>query len=343
MDKASVASTGMAATRPEVRMVVNHLLGKKGKVGNDVASRLMDSQCERIATLVGKLVDDPSKLDEIELVVAGAQVGTNKKRTLAQENEEPFFQEGKVHKLSEVPPAWLWAWMQKAVAPAPSERQIANLSSHGSAKLRSLRLFATGLPDQMEITPTLREKAALSHVLTQAYVSRGSIMDMGGGAGFFETHVSADGELASAGWGRFRLEPMKGDEGRVGSVVHMSGRVADLTKGPHTGLHLSMATVIERNYCDFQAYVMLLGQKHHLFQLMGWARPKPADILRDAELAATEMRMEHAKDQVLVDTSIAMAAKRTRRRPADLPGVAPTLGASVDAAPCAAAGPSGSA
>ena len=103
-------------------------------------------------------------------------------------------------------------------------------------------------------------------------------------------------------------------------VCNVKKIVVNLKESGWSNVTFPMDCKIEKNYDEFQAYVLVLGRKillHTLFK--NFVKVKLDQINQDIEMFTTEFHKGYSENTHEVEPDIADAAKRRRKAPAAPP------------------------
>jgi hypothetical protein len=184
--------------------------------------------------------------------------------------------------------------------------------------VRHIRLYATGIPDNMMIEGALTEKVTCAAFFTDCHNQRKSPLNNGNG--FFVDGITAEGALKLAGE-HCAYQFVGPDPVKATSIVHnISGQVVNLGSSDFAGVTFSKDTKIEKNYDEWSACVAVLTKRvplHTLFK--GLQKPTMENLSQSVEIFTAIFHKQYDENAVEVTAEVAEAAKRRRKPPSAAP------------------------
>ena len=248
-----------------------------------------------------------------------------KKKRQSEEQVGAFFNGTKVKKVGDIPTGWLWAWLSRVCTTPPSTAQVIWISGVGNpVPVRYIRQLATGIPDNLPMSASLKEKTALAAFLTHCHAQRQSILNSG--QGFFAEAVSDKGEV------RFTKQhccysfgpDTEDDDDWIGkSILHnpSGSKVGMETSYPE--LSLKKDNKIAQNWGEWAAYVMIAKHQMQLYTLFPKLRkPTMKDMTTDVDVFIANASEKRDAKRVSVPEATRQATKRPRSVPTEAPTAA---------------------
>ena len=305
------------------RVLVGILTNKEVKL-NTVDEDLCGAEMKKLAEIVEHLLRKPHDIPRAQVVLTKHlhELGTKRSATeMLVAGDEPDFDD-KVKVMKDVPLPWLTSYYaSRSTATSPFTREMQQLLCRkGPKQMRLGNLYLTGIPDLFELTGLLRNKERFAKFLDACQERQGSLRTKYPDANIFSLYdKNKDQLLFQKPHGCFQFVHIGGDDVQTGepqTATHVTCVI--LQKDYPMEMPVLLNTPIMDNYSVSAAYIVLVGARHYLKNLLSKEELKTVSLpgikmfanshVMGAEAAQRRVGVEVSRDAVA-------AAKRRRSKP----------------------------